>query len=146
VTERLCVDSGYMRPPDTNASVTGVVSAGRSGGPARSSCPPGCSRQCDEPAPWKRTAVLDVSVDVRSRPTTIVLRGMLEGNGGNSLVPVVAELIGAGHHAFELKTDALCVPDDDGVHTLACLERYVRRASCTLEWTRSTANRQLSPG
>jgi len=87
---------------------------------------------------------LEVSVDVESSPAIIRLAGTLDGDTAVSLEAVVAELIRDGYSRFELKTSALCVPDEGGAAALADLKLLVQQAGGYLIWGGETANRRFA--
>ena len=92
---------------------------------------------------WKRDVALEISVDVESVPVVIHLAGTLDGATAVNLIALTYELVGEGHREFELRTCALCVPDEDGVEALVGLQRLIQRSGCDLDWGGSTANRQI---
>lgn len=109
------------------------------GGPAD----PDCDRQCEQLVAWKREVALEVLVDVESVPVIIRLAGTLDGMTAVNLLALTAELISNGHQDFELKTRALCVPDELGLEALMEIQSLIRGSGCQLVWGGSTANLQL---
>ncbi len=107
-------------------------------------CPAGCARQCEEHTAWKRDVALQVSIDVGCDASTIRLGGTLDGATAVNLIGVVEELIEEGGRAFELRTEALCVPDG-GVDALMILTGLLRGSGGRLAWGGATANRRF-PG
>jgi hypothetical protein len=104
---------------------------------------PDCGRQCEQLLAWKRHVALEISVDVASVPVIVQLAGTLDGATAVNLIALTSELIGDGHRDFELRTCALCVPDEDGVEALMGFQRLIQRSGCDLDWGGSTANRQI---
>jgi len=107
---------------------------------------PDCDRQCEQRVAWKRDVALEISVDVESVPVIIQLAGTLDGATAVNLIALTSELISEGYHDFELKTRALCVPDEAGVGALMGLERLIEGSGCHLAWGGSTANRKIRAG
>jgi hypothetical protein len=99
-----------------------------------SSHPPECGRQCDEHLAWKRNVALEISIAVDGDRAIIRLSGTLSGETALNVAALATELIGEGHVDFELKTSALCVPDNGGVHAMNTIQRLVHASGGFPSW------------
>lgn len=107
---------------------------------------PDCHPQCEQRVAWKRNVALEISVDLENIPVIIQLAGTLDGATAVNLIELISELIGEGHSDFELKTLALCVPDEDGLRALLGLRLLIQGSGGHLDWSGSTANRSILLG
>jgi hypothetical protein len=85
---------------------------------------------------WKMDPVLELWVDVERQPTTVRLRGMLDGRTGQNLLGVVEELLADGFRHLLIDVGGLEVKEDTGFAILVTLEQAVRRAGGVTRWAK----------
>lgn len=85
---------------------------------------------------WKMDPVLELWVDVDHQPTTVRLRGMLDGRTGQNLLGVVEELLADGYRQLLIDVGGLEVKEDTGFAILVTLEQAVRRAGGVTRWAK----------
>jgi hypothetical protein len=78
---------------------------------------------------------LELWVDVEITPVTIRLAGVLDGLTCTSVVPIVQELLDEGYRDFTMQVDDLEPTGVGGSASLDAIERLVRGAGGSLDWS-----------
>jgi ABC-type transporter Mla MlaB component len=87
---------------------------------------------------WRSDVVLEMWIDVERTPVLVRLAGTLSRATADRLVSVVSELVGNGHHDFDLQARELEVSDTAGAEALMDLQRLITRSGGRVGWDTPT--------
>lgn len=90
---------------------------------------------------WKMEPALEMWIDVDSRPVTLRLAGVLDGQTGRSVFSVVEGLLHEGYVRFAILVD-IDPLGPAGFSSLADIQHLVERADGSLSWSRWAEGRE----
>ena len=89
---------------------------------------------------WKMEPALELWVNVESKPVTVRLAGVLDGETGRNVYSVVKGLLQEGYMDFAMQVDELDQPDAEGRSSLVGIQRLVENAGGCLKWSWDRSN------